>query len=174
MSPIGQGDPSCPGGQGHQGGQGGQSYLGRQDGPGFPVGPLKHIKKDKALCVWHLYDPFWTITIGSGVREGKNLPAKWPQFGFGVPQRPPNVPRTPERDPKWPPTDLRKCPKNTCVFLAASLIQSSSFMNTSWKSFSLPHELTPAIRSSNIASSEFCLKIFPALSLRLNQLIERG
>ena len=43
---VGQGDPSCPGGHGHQGGQGGQSYLGRQDGPGFPVGPLKHIKKD--------------------------------------------------------------------------------------------------------------------------------
>ena len=48
---VGQGDPSCPGGQGHQGGQEGQSYLGRQDGPGFPVGPLKHIKKDKVLCV---------------------------------------------------------------------------------------------------------------------------
>ena len=44
---VGQGDPSCPGGQGHQGGQEGQSYLGRQDGPGFPVGPLKHIKKTK-------------------------------------------------------------------------------------------------------------------------------
>ena len=36
---VGQGDPSCPGGQG------GQSYLGRQDGPGFSGGPLKHIKK---------------------------------------------------------------------------------------------------------------------------------
>ena len=55
----------------------------------------------------HLYDPFWTIKIRlgwqGGVREGKNLPEKWPQFGFGAPQRPPNVPRTPEMDPKWPP-----------------------------------------------------------------------
>ena len=59
------------------------------------------------LCVGHLYDPFWTIKIRlgwqGGVREGKNLPEKWPQFGFGAPQRPPNVPRTPEMDPKWPP-----------------------------------------------------------------------
>ena len=41
--------------------------------------------------------------LQGGVRERKNLPEKWPQFGFGVPQRPPNVPRTPEMDPKWPP-----------------------------------------------------------------------
>ena len=51
----------------------------------------------------HLYDPFWTIKIRlgwqGGVREGKNLPEKWPQFGFGAPQKPPNVPRTPEMDP---------------------------------------------------------------------------
>ena len=51
------------------------------------------------LCVGHLYDPFWTIKsdlIGRGVREGHNLPEKWPQFGFRALQVPLNGSRTPE------------------------------------------------------------------------------
>ena len=80
----------------------------------------------------HLYDPFWTIKIRlgwqGGVREGKNLPEKWPQFGFGAPQRPPNVPRTPEMDPKWPPQltliDLSKFPVSLTHLGAPGVLQS--------------------------------------------------
>ena len=52
------------------------------------------------LYVGHLYDSFWTIKIRltwqGGIREGKNLPEKWPQFSFGALQGPLNGSRTPE------------------------------------------------------------------------------
>ena len=52
------------------------------------------------LYVGHLYDSFWTIKIWltwqGGIREGKNLPEKWPQFSFGALQGPLNGSRTPE------------------------------------------------------------------------------
>ena len=44
------------------------------------------------LCVGHLCEPFDhknLIGLAGGVREGKNLPQKWPKFGFEA------LPRTP-------------------------------------------------------------------------------
>ena len=41
--------------------------------------------KDVVLCLGHMYKPFQTIKIGldllrGGVREGQNLPKKWPSL----------------------------------------------------------------------------------------------
>ena len=38
------------------------------------------------------------------VREGQNLPKKWPKVGFGALQRPLNGSRTADMDPKWSPS----------------------------------------------------------------------
>ena len=48
-----------------------------------------------------LCKPIWTIQIdpgGRGVREGQNLPQKWPKFGFEALQKTLNGSRTPEMD----------------------------------------------------------------------------
>ena len=50
--------------------------------------------KDVVLCLGHMYKPFQTIKIGldvqgGGVREGQNMPKKWPKSCLGaLPNKP--------------------------------------------------------------------------------------